>query len=101
MAGVTVMALSSDYRLLVAGSQDGSMLVWNTEVFEMLHALPGHFGEPSTLFMVGKVFSCLKKALTAWQSWSCRHTDTSQLPAFSQLLKALRIPQFVNSCLIL
>ncbi|KAM7081589.1 LOW QUALITY PROTEIN: NACHT domain- and WD repeat-containing protein 1 [Ciconia maguari] len=39
--GVTVMALSSDYQLLVAGSQDGSMLVWNMEVFEMLHALLG------------------------------------------------------------
>lgn len=58
MAGVTVIALSSDYRLLVAGSHDGSTLVWNMEVFEMLHALPGHSGEPSPLFMVGKLFSC-------------------------------------------
>lgn len=53
-----MIALSSDYRLLVADSHDGSTLVWNMEVFEMLHALPGHSGEPSPLFMVGKLFSC-------------------------------------------
>lgn len=59
------MALSSDHRLLVAGSQDGSMLVWNMEVFEMLHALPGHSGEPSPGFTTGKLFSHVKRPLTA------------------------------------
>lgn len=71
------MALSSDHRLLVAGSQDGSMFVWNMEVLEMLRVLPGHSGEPSPHFMTGKLFSHLKRALTAWRSLSCRHTDTS------------------------
>lgn len=56
------MALSSDCRLLVAGSQDGSKLVWNMEVIEMLHTLPGHSGEHSPFFMVGELLSCLKKS---------------------------------------
>lgn len=47
------MALSSDYQLLVADSQDGSMLVWNLEVIEMLHTLPGHSGVYSSFFFYG------------------------------------------------
>lgn len=41
------MALGPDFQLLVAASRDGSMIVWNMEVFEMLHTLPGHSAEPS------------------------------------------------------
>lgn len=63
------MALSSDYQLLVADSQDGSMLVWNLEVIEMLHTLPGHSGVYSSFFFtVGELLSCLKRALTACPS---------------------------------
>lgn len=62
------MALSSDYQLLVAGSLHGSMLVWNMEVIEMLHTLPGHSGEHSSFFTVGELLSCLKRASTAWPS---------------------------------
>lgn len=50
------MALGPDFRLLVAASRDGSMIVWNMEVFEMLHTLPGHSAEPSPAFEAGKLF---------------------------------------------
>lgn len=45
-AGVTVLELSSEHKLMVAGSQDGSMLVWNMENIEVMQALTGHTGEP-------------------------------------------------------
>ncbi|KAM6331894.1 NACHT domain- and WD repeat-containing protein 1 [Alca torda] len=63
LEGVTVMALSSDHRLLVASSQDGSMLVWNTEVFEMLHALPGHSAEVRCAKVFGKGTSAVSAAM--------------------------------------
>lgn len=47
MAGSTEMALGPDFQLLMAASWDGSMIVWNMEVFEMLYTLPGHSAEPS------------------------------------------------------
>ncbi|NXY69783.1 NWD1 protein, partial [Glareola pratincola] len=63
LEGVTVMALSSDHQLLVAGSQDGSMLVWNMEVFEMLHALPGHSAEVKRVKVFGKGTSAVSAAM--------------------------------------
>ncbi|KAM6040322.1 NACHT domain- and WD repeat-containing protein 1 [Theristicus caerulescens] len=76
MAGVTVMALSSDYRLLVAGSQDGSMLVWNMEGFEMLHALPGHSAEVRCVKVFGKgtraVSAAMDHSLRIWNLISGR-----------------------------
>ncbi|XP_047933726.2 NACHT domain- and WD repeat-containing protein 1 isoform X1 [Anser cygnoides] len=76
LKGVTVMALSSDYRLLVAGSQDGSMLVWNMEVIEMLHALPGHSAEVRCVKVFGKgtcaVSAAMDHSLRIWNLISGR-----------------------------
>ncbi|NXL09736.1 NWD1 protein, partial [Mesembrinibis cayennensis] len=76
LKGVTVMALSSDYRLLVAGSQDGSMLVWNMEGFEMLHALPGHAAEVRCVKVFGKgtraVSAAMDHSLRIWNLISGR-----------------------------
>ncbi|XP_009893499.1 PREDICTED: NACHT and WD repeat domain-containing protein 1 [Charadrius vociferus] len=76
LKGVTAMALSSDLRLLVAGSQDGSMLVWNTEVFEMLHALLGHSAEVRCVKVFGKgtraVSAAMDHSLRIWNLISGR-----------------------------
>ncbi|XP_010119564.1 PREDICTED: NACHT and WD repeat domain-containing protein 1-like [Chlamydotis macqueenii] len=56
------MALSSDYRLLAAGSRDGSVLVWNMEVFEMLHTLPGHSAEACDILDTSARVRCLETA---------------------------------------
>ncbi|NXK54800.1 NWD1 protein, partial [Chauna torquata] len=76
LKGVTVMALSSDYRLLVAGSQDGSMLVWNMEVIEMLHTLPGHSAEVRCVKVFGKgtcaVSAAMDHSLRIWNLISGR-----------------------------
>lgn len=72
-AGFTEMALGPGCQLLVAASQDGSMIVCNMEVFEILHTFPGHSAEPSPLFEAGKLLSCLRRAVTARQSWRFRH----------------------------
>ncbi|NWY62210.1 NWD1 protein, partial [Chionis minor] len=76
LQGVTVMALSSDYRLLVARSQDGSMLVWNMVVSEMLHALPGHSAEVRCVKVFGKgtraVLAAMDHSLRIWNLISGR-----------------------------
>ncbi|XP_010151382.1 PREDICTED: NACHT and WD repeat domain-containing protein 1 [Eurypyga helias] len=76
LKGITAMALSSDYRLLVAGSQDGSMLVWNMEVLEMLHALPGHSAEVRCVKVFGKgtcaVSASMDHSLRIWNLISGR-----------------------------
>ncbi|NWV01394.1 NWD1 protein, partial [Upupa epops] len=76
LTGVTAMALSSDQRMLVAGSQDGSMLVWNMERFEMLHALCGHSAEVSCvkLFRRGTcaVSAAMDHSLRIWDLTSGR-----------------------------
>ncbi|NXA53517.1 NWD1 protein, partial [Nothocercus julius] len=54
LKGVTAMALGCDCGLLVAGSQDGSMLVWDMEAVEVLHALPGHSAEVRCVKVFGK-----------------------------------------------
>nr|XP_014340453.1 PREDICTED: NACHT domain- and WD repeat-containing protein 1 isoform X2 [Latimeria chalumnae] len=43
--GVTVLELSPDRSLLVAGSQDGRMMVWSLKDIEVIHILTGHSGE--------------------------------------------------------
>ncbi|XP_025922865.1 NACHT domain- and WD repeat-containing protein 1 isoform X2 [Apteryx rowi] len=76
LKGATAMALSSDYKLLVAGSQDGSMLVWNMEVIEMLHALPGHSAEVRCVKVFGKgtcaVSAAMDHSLRIWNLTSGR-----------------------------
>ncbi|XP_068517399.1 LOW QUALITY PROTEIN: NACHT domain- and WD repeat-containing protein 1 [Anas acuta] len=76
LKGITVMALSSDCRLLVAGSQNGSKLVWNMEVIEMLHALPGHSAEVRCVKVFGKgtcaVSAAMDHSLCIWNLISGR-----------------------------
>ncbi|NXF08155.1 NWD1 protein, partial [Smithornis capensis] len=76
LKGVTAMALSPDHRLLVAGSQDGSMIVWNMEGFEMLHALPGHSAEVRCVKVFGKgtcaVSAAMDHSLRIWDLISGR-----------------------------
>ncbi|XP_078077476.1 NACHT domain- and WD repeat-containing protein 1 [Mustelus asterias] len=43
--GVTAMELSSDCTVLMAGSLDGTMIVWNLQDIEVIHTLTGHSGE--------------------------------------------------------
>ncbi|KAM9112323.1 NACHT domain- and WD repeat-containing protein 1 [Pangshura tecta] len=45
LKGVTVLELSSDHRVLVAGSQEGTMIVWLMEDIEVMHTLTGHSAE--------------------------------------------------------
>ncbi|MEE6520996.1 hypothetical protein FKM82_018972, partial [Ascaphus truei] len=40
--GITIMELSADHDLLVVGSQDGTMIVWNIRDIEVIHTLTGH-----------------------------------------------------------
>ncbi|OCU00805.1 NACHT domain- and WD repeat-containing protein 1 [Xenopus laevis] len=42
--GVTVMELCPNHDLLVVGSEDGTMIVWNIKDFEVIHTLTGHTG---------------------------------------------------------
>ncbi|XP_078423676.1 NACHT domain- and WD repeat-containing protein 1 [Cetorhinus maximus] len=43
--GVTAMELSADCTVLVAGSMDGAMILWNLQDIEVIHTLTGHSGE--------------------------------------------------------
>ncbi|KAM4807933.1 NACHT domain- and WD repeat-containing protein 1 [Rhinophrynus dorsalis] len=42
--GVTVMELSLHQDLLVVGSEDGTIIVWNIKDIEVIHTLTGHTG---------------------------------------------------------
>lgn len=46
------MELSTDCTVLMAGSLDGLMIVWNLQDIEMIHTMTGHFGEAELLLMV-------------------------------------------------
>ncbi|XP_067417779.1 NACHT domain- and WD repeat-containing protein 1 [Emydura macquarii macquarii] len=54
LKGVTVLELSSDQRVLVAGSQDGMMAVWIMEDIEVMHTLAGHSAEVRCVKVFGK-----------------------------------------------
>ncbi|XP_067856040.1 NACHT domain- and WD repeat-containing protein 1 [Heptranchias perlo] len=43
--GITAMELSADCIVLVAGSLDGTMIVWNLQDIEVIHTLTGHSAE--------------------------------------------------------
>ncbi|XP_073076314.1 NACHT domain- and WD repeat-containing protein 1 isoform X2 [Manis javanica] len=43
--GITAMAWSLEEKLLVVGTQDGTMAVWDMEEQQVIHILPGHTGE--------------------------------------------------------
>lgn len=59
-----MLELSSDHRVLVAGSQDGMMAVWIMEDIEVMHTLAGHSGEP---FKGGVVPDSSKQRASVWQ----------------------------------
>ncbi|XP_051886627.1 NACHT domain- and WD repeat-containing protein 1 [Pristis pectinata] len=42
---ISVMELSIDCTVLMAGSLDGMMIVWNLQDIEMIHTMTGHSGE--------------------------------------------------------
>ncbi|XP_032893653.1 NACHT domain- and WD repeat-containing protein 1 [Amblyraja radiata] len=43
--GISAMELSTDCTVLMAGSLDGLMIVWNLQDIEMIHTMTGHFAE--------------------------------------------------------
>lgn len=44
-AGVTAIAWSLEEKLLVVGTQDGAMVVWDVEEQQVVHVLTGHTGD--------------------------------------------------------
>ncbi|XP_077187495.1 NACHT domain- and WD repeat-containing protein 1 [Paroedura picta] len=52
--GTTVLALSPDHRLLLAGSQDGSVIAWDSADFSVLHLLLGHSAEVRCVRIFGR-----------------------------------------------
>ncbi|XP_074834083.1 NACHT domain- and WD repeat-containing protein 1 [Carettochelys insculpta] len=76
LKGVTVLELSSDHRLLVAGSQDGTMVVWIMEDIEVMHTLIGHSAEVKCVKVFGKgtcaVSAAMDYTLRIWNLVSGR-----------------------------
>ncbi|XP_053312007.1 NACHT domain- and WD repeat-containing protein 1 [Spea bombifrons] len=58
--GVTVMELCHDQDLLVVGSEDGTMIVWNIKDIEVIHTLIGH----SASIRCAKVFGSGTRAVS-------------------------------------
>lgn len=44
-AGVSAAAWSLEEQLLLVGTQDGTVVVWDTEEWQTVHVLAGHTGE--------------------------------------------------------
>ena len=44
-AGITVMAWSLEEKLLLVGTQEGMVAVWDMAEQQVVHILPGHTGE--------------------------------------------------------
>ncbi|XP_054835571.1 NACHT domain- and WD repeat-containing protein 1 [Eublepharis macularius] len=66
--GTTVLELSLDHRLLLAGSQDGTLTVWDTGNFSVLHILTGHSAEVTCV----RVFAKGTRAASAAQDHTLR-----------------------------
>lgn len=43
--GITAIAWSLEEKLLVVGTQDGAMVVWDVEEQQVVHVLMGHTGD--------------------------------------------------------
>ncbi|XP_075759495.1 NACHT domain- and WD repeat-containing protein 1 [Pelodiscus sinensis] len=82
LKGVTVLELSSDHRLLVAGSQDGTMVVWIMEDIEVMHTLTGHSAEVRCVKVFGKgtcaVSAAMDYTLRIWNLVSGRQKFSIQ-----------------------
>uniref|UniRef100_A0A8C3XMF2 NACHT and WD repeat domain containing 1 n=1 Tax=Chelydra serpentina TaxID=8475 RepID=A0A8C3XMF2_CHESE len=63
LKGVTVLELSSDHKVLVAGSQDGMMVVWIMEDIEVMHTLTGHSAEVRCVKVFGKGTAAVSTAM--------------------------------------
>ncbi|KAJ1085603.1 hypothetical protein NDU88_005733 [Pleurodeles waltl] len=68
--GITVMELCAQHRLLLVGSQDGSIIVWNVKDVEVIHTLSGHSAEVRSVRVFGRgtraVSSSLDNTLRLW-----------------------------------
>ncbi|XP_063145187.1 NACHT domain- and WD repeat-containing protein 1 [Candoia aspera] len=52
--GTSALEFSLDHKLLLAGSLDGSMIVWDMEDFTVRHVLTGHSAEVKCVKLFGK-----------------------------------------------
>uniref|UniRef100_F6TW45 NACHT and WD repeat domain containing 1 n=1 Tax=Equus caballus TaxID=9796 RepID=F6TW45_HORSE len=52
--GITALAWSPEEKLLVVGTQDGIVAVWDMEEQQVIHFLPGHRGEVRCLKVLAK-----------------------------------------------
>ncbi|XP_060089085.1 NACHT domain- and WD repeat-containing protein 1 [Heteronotia binoei] len=52
--GTTVLELSPDRRVLLAGSREGSVIAWDTGDFSLLHLLTGHSAEVRCVRIFGQ-----------------------------------------------
>ncbi|XP_053558868.1 NACHT domain- and WD repeat-containing protein 1 [Bombina bombina] len=82
--GVTYMELSADFNLLVVGSDDGTMIVWNIKDIEVIHTLIGHSAGICCVKVFGQGFRAvsgsLDNTLMLWnlvtgKSWQRIHED--------------------------
>ncbi|KAE8632431.1 hypothetical protein XENTR_v10001547 [Xenopus tropicalis] len=82
--GVTVMELCPDHDLLVVGSEDGIMIVWNIKDIEVIHTLTGHNDGIRCIKMFEKgtraVSGSLDHTLLLWnlvtgKQYLCIHED--------------------------
>ncbi|XP_069505306.1 NACHT domain- and WD repeat-containing protein 1 [Ambystoma mexicanum] len=68
--GITVMELSAEHKLLLVGSQDGSIIVWNVKDVEVIHTLSGHSAEVLCVRVFGRgtraVSGSLDNTLRLW-----------------------------------
>ncbi|XP_077058882.1 NACHT domain- and WD repeat-containing protein 1 [Siphateles boraxobius] len=61
--GVKTVVLCSKRELMVAGSEDGLIIVWSLSNLETLHTLSGHTAGVLSLKMMDKTNNCLSTAL--------------------------------------
>ncbi|XP_029470055.1 NACHT domain- and WD repeat-containing protein 1 [Rhinatrema bivittatum] len=68
--GITVMEVSADHNLLIVGSRDGTIILWNVKDIEVIHTLTGHSGEVRCVKVFGKgtraASSALDHTLRLW-----------------------------------
>ncbi|XP_063311499.1 NACHT domain- and WD repeat-containing protein 1 [Pelobates fuscus] len=68
--GITVTEVSTNQDLLVVGSEDGTMIVWNIEDIEVIHTLIGHTAAITCVKVFGKgaraVSGSLDNTLLIW-----------------------------------
>ncbi|XP_069915032.1 NACHT domain- and WD repeat-containing protein 1 isoform X1 [Oryctolagus cuniculus] len=86
--GITALAWSPDEELLVVGTQDGTVVVWDTEEQQVVHFLSGHSGEVRGLrvFCAGRsaVSASSDRTLRLWdlrRGWEKSMFQEGSLPA--------------------